>query len=87
VNNDIVEMIAVAVAAAMAEARREKEMWTAEDIGFHMGIGARRVLEHYACKPDFPAASRAEPKGGGRGHPLWFPEEVRKWWRKNQSKN
>ena len=86
-NSDMMEMIAVAVAAAMAERFQvqEKKMWTAEDIGFHMRIGARRVTEHYACKPDFPVPSRATAKDGGRGHPIWFPDEIEKWWRKNQS--
>ena len=89
-DNSLVEMIAVAVAAAMAklpQMQREPEMWNAEDIAFHMRVGKRQVLERYAPTPEFPKSTRVKLAGGGRGQPLWEPEEVRKWWNKYQSIN
>lgn len=89
-NNDLVEMIAVAVAAAMAqlpEMRKEPEMWNADDIAFHLRVGKRQVLERYAPTPEFPKSTRLPVVGGGRGQPLWKPEEIRKWRNKYQSIN
>ena len=86
-NNDTVEMIAVAVAAAMAERTQERELWDAKTIGLHMGVGARQVLERYAPLPCFPKSIRVPVVGGGRGQPLWEPEEIRKWWKKYKAVN
>ena len=85
--SDLVELVAVAVAAAMADRVRERELWDAKTIGLHMGVGHRQVLERYAPLPCFPKAIRVPVVGGGRGQPLWKPEEIRKWWNKYQSIN
>ena len=93
-NNDLVELVAVAVAAAMAQvmadmkrAEKEPEMWNADDIAFHLRMGKRQVLERYAPHPDFPKSTRLKMAGGGRGQPLWEPEEIRKWRKKCKAVN
>ena len=86
-DSNLVELVAVAVAAAMANYSQERELWDAKTIGTHMGVGHRQVLERYAPLPDFPKSIRVPVVGGGRGQPLWKPAEIRKWWYGYQAKN
>jgi hypothetical protein len=80
-NNDTVEMIAVAVAAAMAEQKDGDRLWSAKTIAEYMDIGNyRQVLDRYAPHPDFPKAIRVPIAGGGRGQPRWKASEVKAWW-------
>ena len=66
-NNDLAELIAVAVAAAMADRFQDRELWDAKTIGHHMGVSNRQVLERYAPLPSFPKAIRVPVAGGGEG--------------------
>lgn len=83
-NNDLAEIIAVAVAAAMAEIKCDDGLWSAKTIAKYMDMDCRTVLSNYAPHPDFPKSVRAPVVGGGRGQPRWKAVEIRAWWNKHQ---
>ena len=79
-NEDIAEIVAVAVANAMAALRDDERLWSARTIGDYMEVSERQVVNRYAPHPDFPKAIRVPLIGGGRGQPRWKAGEVKAWW-------
>ena len=84
---DMLEKLFDRLVARLDAGRAEKELWDARDIGYHMSVGHRQVLERYSPLPDFPKSIRVPVVGGGRGQPLWEPVEIRKWWKKYKAVN
>ncbi len=55
-------------------------LWDAGQIGAYLGVASGTVLEHYACRPDFPRAIPLPPTGEAkRGQRRWKAAEVIEW--------
>lgn len=51
----------------------EHQLWTAEEVGAHLRVSPRTVLERYAARPGFPKAVRPG------GYPRWYAAEICEW--------
>lgn len=70
---DVIDKIAVAVAAKIVQPLPDDRLWGYKELGVYFGCAPRNAAARIATKPDFPAAIFPS------GQPRWNPEDVKKW--------
>lgn len=69
--------------AILAELQRQgadHRLWNYKDIGYFLGRSPKTIQNNIVSKDDFPKPVKLHRKA----KPLWYPNEVKRWIRKQQ---
>lgn len=66
--------------AEMRAVKRDKELWTLDDIADFLSLSKKTVQNHVVRNPGFPLPSEIPSSADGHSRTKrWEPEEVRRW--------
>jgi predicted DNA-binding transcriptional regulator AlpA len=54
-------------------------LWKSTECADYLRVSHRQFVDRIMCLPSFPKPIRLPTKTGGKGHPRWYKQEVKKW--------